>query len=73
MKIPRQSRPKLTDAERYRRFLDMAEKAQASESKMDLDTAILKAAHQPTLRPNHLDETARPKQSIRPTNRKDNS
>ena len=58
MKKPSPSRPKLTDAERYKRFLDMAEKAQASDSKQDFDAAILKVAPEPTHRPNPSDEIA---------------
>jgi len=32
--------PKLTDAERYKRFLDIAKKTEASDRKDDLDKAI---------------------------------
>lgn len=41
MKKPKQSRPpKLTDADRYDRFLEIAAKVEASDKQEDLDTAL---------------------------------
>jgi len=40
MREPHKTKPKLTDAARYQRFLDTAEKAGASDRPEDLDTAL---------------------------------
>jgi len=45
MKKSKQPRPpKLTDPERYKRFLDTADKVEASDNKDDLDRALLRIA-----------------------------
>jgi hypothetical protein len=40
----KEKKPKLTDAERYKRFLDIAKKVEASEEARDLDAAIIRVA-----------------------------
>lgn len=44
MKEPQKQKPKLTDAERYQRFLETAERVGASDDAANLDNAILKIA-----------------------------
>lgn len=45
MKKPKEPRsPKLTGAERYKRFLDMAKKVEASDKKEDFDRALAAVA-----------------------------
>ena len=41
MSKPKNIKLKLTDAERYKRFLDIAKKVEASDKVEDLDKAIL--------------------------------
>lgn len=40
--MPRKSAPKLTDAERHKRFVDMAKEVEASEDPKDFDRAFKK-------------------------------
>ena len=45
--MPRKSekKPKLTDAERHKRFLDMAREVEASDDPNDFDRAFTKVVH----------------------------
>jgi hypothetical protein len=47
MPAKRQPKPKLTDAERHARFLDMARKVQASDDHKDFDKAFQKVTRRP--------------------------
>ena len=52
MKKPKEPRsPKLTDAERYKRFLDMAKKVEASDKKEDFDKAFDDLGIKTTIKP----------------------
>ncbi len=63
MKKPKQPRPpKLTDAERHKRFVETAKKVEASENLADFDRAFAKVAKH---RPSHSDGTRRPSQGSR--------
>ena len=42
-------KPKLTDAQRHRRFLDMAREVEASESPKAFDKAFKRVAKSPTI------------------------
>jgi hypothetical protein len=42
--MPRKSKPKLTDVERHKRFVEMAHKVGASEDPKDFDKAFKKVA-----------------------------
>lgn len=42
------SKPKLTDAERHKRFLDMAREVEASENPKDFDLAFKKVVERKT-------------------------
>jgi hypothetical protein len=42
--LPNEKKPKLTDAERHERFLDMARKVGASTKREDFDKAVMKVA-----------------------------
>jgi hypothetical protein len=44
-------KPKLTDAERHRRFVDMAHEVEADESPESFDIAFDKVAIRPTQKP----------------------
>jgi hypothetical protein len=41
-KVKAEKKPKLTDAERYRRFVDMAHEVEASEKEEDFEKAFKK-------------------------------
>jgi hypothetical protein len=45
VKMRRLSKPKLTDAERYQRFLEAAKEVGASDDPKDFDEAFKKIAH----------------------------
>ncbi len=40
--MPREKKPKLTDAERHKRFVDMAREVEASDDPKDFDRAFKK-------------------------------
>lgn len=42
--MPERSKPKLTDAERHKRFLEEARRAEASDDPEDFDEALMKVA-----------------------------
>ena len=46
--LPRKKNPKLTDAERHERFVDMAREVGASEDPKDFDKAFKKVTPKPT-------------------------
>jgi len=47
MKTKRDSKPKLTDAERHKRFVETAEKVEASTHEADFDDAFTRVARPP--------------------------
>lgn len=47
--MKKEQKPKLTDKERHKRFLETAEKVQASEKPDDFDKAFSKVANQKPL------------------------
>lgn len=48
MKPKREPKPKLTDAERHKRFVDMAREVEASEAPEAFDKAFAKVTKRPT-------------------------
>jgi hypothetical protein len=59
--LEQKKRPKLTDAERYQRFLDVAKKVGASRERKDFEEALMKIAGHSSSRP----------EKTRPPGRKD--
>jgi hypothetical protein len=58
MKETKPKKPKLTDAERYKRFLDVAKKVAASDSGADLEKAITRIARNSP--PSKANSTSKP-------------
>lgn len=50
-KIPAERKPKLTDAERHKRFVDMAREVEADESTKAFDRAFAKVVTKPRKAP----------------------
>ena len=42
--MKKEAKPKLTDAERHKRFLDMAKKVEASDDPKELEKAVMRVA-----------------------------
>jgi hypothetical protein len=55
----REKKPKLTDSERYKRFLDVAERVGASDKQEDLDMIIKRVASNKVRNPSRRTEPDR--------------
>lgn len=64
-KTKRKPAPKLTDAERHKRFVDMAKEVEASERQEDFDKAFKKVASVIKEPPKHPPEDDAPSKSGR--------
>lgn len=59
--MPRKPQPKLTDAERHKRFVDMAKEVEASEDPKDFEKAFEKVTHPSSDSSKHARAQSRPK------------